>query len=544
MIHIPIDKLEEDLTRWILIQLRNEQMEEKDIRLLNLLLRISKSQMVQRNRGDEYPFIEDLYLTTEDYSLIQENDWINNDNVEVRAYCLDILSRQVKDKREIKRRASDAYLELYEKRHTPWYIVRSVEVRFFVKGEDGEYLKVITSKCLNIHGTWLKFISNKLRRDCKENLDEYMELLESKISNLEEKRCWYDAVDCLDALNEIGKMANEEYHLRRANLYEAAFDYGVETQTETTYNMKLDLIQNAYKEISKIKKQYPGVHERIRSKMIAEQIVFAEKMRIFGVPVTYTIPNKLVEQINDYLKETPMSSPFRLIEDIARIKFPSPATIKKESKALVKANPIIYTSFGNSEAIGEKGEILGKADGDTTLKIATHKRIRNRIHYLTQRLLIDYLSHTSALNELALEQALIDGGKASYIEESRKILWAKGIVEGCKGEIIVAAHILMPQIERSLVIKAQQLCGDLTNYEREHHDQIGLDRALLTLKPYMKGAYYDELSLFLYNGADVNFRNGIAHGIMEPLIIEKEGLNLWWLAIKLFFRENEIFKKA
>lgn len=35
------------------------------------------------------------------------------------------------------------------------------------------------------------------------------------------------------------------------------------------------------------------------------------------------------------------------------------------------------------------------------------------------------------------------------------MLWAKGIAEGCKGDMITASHILMPQIERALVLKAQ-----------------------------------------------------------------------------------------
>jgi hypothetical protein len=158
-------------------------------------------------------------------------------------------------------------------------------------------------------------------------------------------------------------------------------------------------------------------------------------------------------------------------------------------------------------------------------------------------LIVDYLKRDLPLNEEALGNGLMETCNTSYIEESRKVLWAKGVVEGCRGDMITASHILMPQIERALVVKAQQYCGDLTNYEREYHDQIALERALTALKPHLKGVLYDELRFFLNHGSDVNFRNQIAHGLMDPEIILEQGVYLWWLAIKMIFCEKEIFAK-
>ena len=163
--------------------------------------------------------------------------------------------------------------------------------------------------------------------------------------------------------------------------------------------------------------------------------------------------------------------------------------------------------------------------------------------YMVRSFLVDFLKREEPFDEESFGQAIMDACKVSYIEESRKLLWAKGIVEGCKGDMIASAHILMPQIERSLVVKAQEYCGDLTHYERDRHDQIPLDKALDAMKPYMKGITYDELSFFLLNGADINFRNRLAHGLMEAGTIVNEGVYLWWLAIKLFFCEKELFLK-
>lgn len=544
MIHIPKDKYEQNLTDWISTQIHGCQLNDDEIRALELLLRISKSQMVQRNRGVEYPFIEELQLTPEEYDIVESYRWVESENIEVRAYCLDLCGRQKKDKRAIKRAASDAYLELYKKVHTPWYLVRSVVVRFFKRGEDSAYLEDVIKICPHIHGSWLKYISEKLAKDCNEKLDGYVAVLEAIITETKDKHNLHDAVSVLDALYALKRMPTDQYHLRRAFLFEEDFDYRLATETEATYNMKLESIQEAHNEISKIKDKYPDLYNQIRTKMIEEQKVFAEKMQLFGAKSSNTIPQELVVWVDEGLKKAPMTSAVELITTIRTIPFISPAHVRRLSKALVQSNPLLYMSFGNSVAIGDKGQTLGKADTETSLKIETHKQLRSRIHYITKRLLIDYLKRELPLDEDAFGQGLCDACEASYIEDSRKVLWAKGIFEGCKGDMITASHILVPQIERALVVKAELYYGDLTNYERDHHDQIGLEKALTSLKPYLKGTLYDELSFFLNNGADVNFRNRIAHGLMDPYTISEQGVYLWWLAIKMLFCEKEMFKKT
>lgn len=543
MIQIPSKELEQYLTDWIDVQLRSESFSGEDEKALELLRRISKAQMVQRNRGEEYPFIEELKLTPEEFDMIERYGWKESENIEVKAYCLDLCARQEKDKRDIKRAASDAYLELYKRVHTPRYLVRSVEVRFFKNGSDKEYLEEVIRICPKIHGSWLTYISEKLSKDCKENLDGYIGTLEGMITVAEDNHNWYDAVAVLDALFALKRMPREQYHLRRALLYEEEFDYRLATQTETTYNMKLDSIQNAHKGICKIKEKYPDLFNQIRNKMIEEQKVFAEKLQIFGAKDRDVIPESVVDFTESYLKENPITNPVQLIATLKTIQFPEPKHVRALSKALVKAHPMLYMSFGSTEAIGDKGQTLGKADTETSLKITVHKLLRNRIHYIAKCLLIDYLKHEQSFDEEAMGQGICDACNVNYIEDSRKVLWAKGIVEGCKGDLIAASHILVPQIERALVVKAEQYCGDLTNYEREHHDQATIDRALTALKPHVKGALYDELGFFLNNGAGVNFRNRIAHGLIDPETIMEHGIYLWWLAIKMMFCENEIFKK-
>lgn len=136
MLQIPINIFEQHLTDWFSQQFRSDETSDEDKKAAQFLLRLSKAQMVERNRGDEYPFIEEMQILPDEFDLIEQNKWLESENIEVKAYCLEVYARQQKDKREIKRRASDAYLELYKRVKTPWYLVRSVIVRYYQKGFD------------------------------------------------------------------------------------------------------------------------------------------------------------------------------------------------------------------------------------------------------------------------------------------------------------------------------------------------------------------------------------------------------------------------
>ena len=41
-------------------------------------------------------------------------------------------------------------------------------------------------------------------------------------------------------------------------------------------------------------------------------------------------------------------------------------------------------------------------------------------------------------------------------------------------------------------------------------------------------------------GADVNLRNNVAHGLRTQYQFEEHGPYLWWLALKMFFCEEEL----
>ena len=110
-----------------------------------------------------------------------------------------------------------------------------------------------------------------------------------------------------------------------------------------------------------------------------------------------------------------------------------------------------------------------------------------------------------------------------------------------KDDFLAAVHLLTPQIERYLVKAAERYCGSLKSYERaDHQDEGGLMKALTCLKPHLEECLYEELYFYLLNGADTNLRSNVAHGLWPANRVVEEGPYLFWLALKLCFREREI----
>lgn len=537
---IPEDKYEQALTDWLAIQMTVSM--EKDMKGLSFLYRLSKAQMFERERGEDYPYIGDIRPTETEYQLIKDNNWTESNNLEIRAFCLDLCCRQQKDKRSMRRKASDCYFELYEKtNHSPWFLVRAVNVRHFIKGQDSDFLKLVCRAVEEVYGNWQIRIADKLVKDYQDDITPYLNALENRINNYVLVHDYCEARFVLDALSRFKVLSPDIYHFRKAKLYEDEYDYLLSSQKENEYKMKVGVIQKAFKEIVKVKGAFPKDVERIRNKMIAEQNTLAKIIQQFGVKNEYDVSQSIVDETLNYLNDVPMCSPEVLVKALTTIQFPEAEIVKTMSQNLVKATPMLYMSFGQSVAMGDSGQTVGLANQEESVKIEVHKRLRIGIVHVVRCFLSDFRKRDTPFDRLLFGQSLVDSCTSSFIEESRKTLWVKGIIEGCNGDLITASHLLMPQIERSLVIKAQQYCGDLTNYERDRHDQIGLDKALLALKCHLKGVLYDELNYFLVNGADVNFRNKIAHGLMDPPSIMREGLYLWWLAIKMYFCEDEFF---
>ena len=120
--------------------------------------------MFERDRGEDVPFIEEIKVTAEEEEIIHVNDLTNSDNIEIKAYCLDLLRRKAKDKRGISLQAYDAYLQLAVRTQSPWFLIRAITVRSIKAIKSVEFVCAVSDNLKWVHPNWYKQIAEGLKK--------------------------------------------------------------------------------------------------------------------------------------------------------------------------------------------------------------------------------------------------------------------------------------------------------------------------------------------------------------------------------------------
>ena len=126
----------------------------------------------------------------------------------------------------------------------------------------------------------------------------------------------------------------------------------------------------------------------------------------------------------------------------------------------------------------------------------------------------------------------------TYIDKDTTLLFAYGFTYAMEGDMVTAAHILTPALEAFLRQWAEAKHGSLRHYEKERDDERLLDAVLRVLeKDFDNYEEWFEYKAFLTMGIDENFRNRLAHGMMPVWDIHYEGIYLFWLCLKMYYRD-------
>ena len=131
--------------------------------------------------------------------------------------------------------------------------------------------------------------------------------------------------------------------------------------------------------------------------------------------------------------------------------------------------------------------------------------------------------------------------RPKYLTEDIVVLFAKGFSYVFEGEIIAAVHMLMPALEALLRQKAEAIHGSLKKYSNERNDDTLLDGVLRSLEnDFDNYEEWYELKSFLTMGIDVNYRNKLMHGLMPIPVMYTQGIYLFWLCLKMYFKDSMI----
>lgn len=532
MLQIPEDISSTDLLGFLY---PNKFDSDEDKNASNLLHKICRARLTDFHSSD---LIDDLKITEGERDVIVANQWDKSANCEVKARCLDVLRRFEKDKCQKTENASDCYLDVHFKGHRVEYLVRAITVRNIKVLNNDAFLHRV--KCHideRIHPHWLNNLIVVLLKSY--TIEKLFDLIPSIVK-------WRNAATLekdfpkergyIEVLFKLKSISKTEFHKQVALSFEKEADEIANNRQQNTYYPNLpDIYQKAYDEIFKIRDVEPNIFNRIKEKLLNERRIFIDMLSKCGVKYRMDVPEDFKEQIKEYIKKISIKQLDETLALLLSIPFPTADDIKTYLKICIESSPM--ASLMGKCLLNNKGNIVGKADSNVSLQTEAHIHLR-QLRFYSLWTYLDLIKRSEIDSDIESLFAILQENKPNFIEEDNLRLWANGISAGFNQDFITAAHILMPQLEHALHNIAEIKRGAITSLEAKRQEEPTLGKILILLKGIIEQETLFEIESFLQSGIDVNFRNNLLHGLITPFEIEKNGIYLWWLCLKIFFCQD------
>lgn len=129
-----------------------------------------------------------------------------------------------------------------------------------------------------------------------------------------------------------------------------------------------------------------------------------------------------------------------------------------------------------------------------------------------------------------------------FVPPSRARIYARGLYAGFIGDVLVAAHLLVPQLENSLRYILQENGEIVTGLDNKGiQNENGLNKLFEDHQELLeqligRDVTYDLRGL-LAEHAGTNFRNRLMHGLLDDAVFMDtfpfHTIYLWWLTLRL-----------
>lgn len=191
--------------------------------------------------------------------------------------------------------------------------------------------------------------------------------------------------------------------------------------------------------------------------------------------------------------------------------------------------------------VGRRPPILSN-EGDETeqaicaemFRLATWYQLLHAINWVEAARQQICLEHNIRVHDLLLLVSNIP-----FVPSGREMIYARGFHAGLIGDTLVAAHLLIPQLEnsiRSLLIRQGCITSSLD--KESIQDEFPLNKILRNYQDELANVLGEDI-VFDLRGLLVerfgsNLRNEGAHGLMDyEEFLAPQAIYLWWLALKL-----------
>ena len=516
-----------ELLRWVCQtpELTNEDIVIRDA-IKHLCLPNLQSFSLQCFTGEECLIYERLELR-------------NSDNIEIAARANDVFRVSLKDKREVTKLASDLYMQVFDKTNKFDYLLRSIQVRCIKDICSDEYFEKAMARISQLNPYALQLCISSFHKSYTIKLCELKFFLESRSKIYIEQHNYSDARATIDSLLFIKAISHHEADYRRAILYENEADYNEANCEENTFLMQTHTqYKSAFQLINRVKEQYPKDVVRIKQKLIRANQEFADILQVTGVRKDYAILDEVERFIKKECEYKTITNIYEAVGWLLTIPFISEDQVNDGMQKMRKNG--MLSSMMNVSRSDAKGNTIGNANADEGLKVEIHRHFRINAYFAIYHYLQTIIQqHIDTSEDKWLEYLF--AGRPKYVSDDVVYLMAKGFSYALDGDMIVAAHLLVPALEALLRLKAESIHGSLKKHENDRNDDATLDNILRHLEnDFDNHEEWFELKSFLTMGIDENYRNQLMHGVMPASHIYNQAIYLFWLCLKMYFKDWKI----
>lgn len=466
------------------------------------------------------------------------------ENKEVIARWLDVLLTL--DKKYLKENiklARTSYADIYHTNGNYIYLIRSVALVKYAKNifeQDSDVLFEEAKKA--VKEPKAAYLQKRLLIEmvgvfglpkCQK---EFPQKLNEQITDFYKKHDFDSVRISIETLHSIKFLSDHEYRIKLAESYELEADHQVSNKQPNTFYPTIS--QNYLKGL-RLLTSIPCCEElrkRLQKKAAEEQQEDFKMIQRAGVDLFQDIDFKEPRVAFAELEINNFTDGYHELLNIPII---SQELIEKQVSILYDSNSLLATAFPQQVKVNEKGAHVATRsfeEGNANfVRTICRERVLDFIHAIKNKMDVYDEVTESYIGELLNKIA------SPFIPESRKYLYVIGITKGFNNDFITAAHILTPQVENSLRHIAVKSGVNVTTLEKEKQHENSLGGCLRKLRPFGNSDLIDELISFLNESNSRNFRNELLHGLMEPLEIQKYGMYLWWLTLKLVVQKKTLF---
>ncbi len=238
-----------------------------------------------------------------------------------------------------------------------------------------------------------------------------------------------------------------------------------------------------------------------------------------------------------------------LFEALMNLAFSSPSPkvdrLRTRVQEAVRTHPMSH--IFSASLLDKEGKVVGRRPGISSREEASEEAIRSEMFRMAAS---DQVVHAQAVVQNAIYQINLEHNvrfddllpvvsNNPFVPPGREYIFARGLHSGLTGDLLLMAHLLIPQLENSLRHLLSQRGVIVSGLDDQQiQENYTLNAILYRYKDELTDILGDD-ALFDLQGLLVerfgsNLRNLLAHGLLDQNeFFSWHILYLWWLVLRL-----------